>query len=470
MPASQAKTIERIWPVRPPVEDLGGHRLLALHRLHAGGGAGEVALLAPVSSLSRKLATRKQTARTKMTEQVTPTRLAGRSLEPDRDDRARGGRSPQARVEQQVGGHAGHATEDHREDQLRLHEHVGEVDLVDAAEELDDRSAPGAEALAMPLPKKVKASSSPRPGPGLASMRNRIDLPFSAASVVPSGVKTPWLIALLRKRTLAGSTKIEVSGSRLWSTRKSTTSLGGLGEGLDERSGHEEAADGQDHAPDAGREVVDQHLEAGPDLAVPQGVELAHRPAAQRTHDHGAEEHRHVRTGDRTHGGDRADHAAADVVVAVGHPPAGVADQDRQQVGDHRADDAAAVGVPPAELGDEAVVVETLVEAGGVAEDLVADKRDPARLDEQGGDEAPGDEGADVGQDHVGQEGAELLHPDPGPGAGRWSCGGRGHLVFPLVTQGRDARHGRDAASLHTFGHVAKHSGRLSCPLMWSFL
>ena len=51
---------------------------------------------------------------------------------------------------------------------------------------------------------------------------------------------------------------------------------------------------------------------------------------------------------------DRADHAAADVVVT--HPAAGVADQHRQQVGDHRADDAAAVaGAPAADLGDPAV-------------------------------------------------------------------------------------------------------------------
>ena len=82
--------------------------------------------------------------------------------------------------------------------------------------------APGAEALAMPLPKNMKASSRPRPGPGLASMRNRTDWPSLAASVVPSGVKTPWLIALLRNRILAGSTKIEASGIRWLSMRKST--------------------------------------------------------------------------------------------------------------------------------------------------------------------------------------------------------------------------------------------------------
>ncbi|CAB4921164.1 unannotated protein [freshwater metagenome] len=50
-----------------------------------------------------------------------------------------------------------------------------------------------------------------------------MDWPSVCAAVVPSGVRMPWLIALFRNRILAGSMKIEVSGSRLRSTRKSTT-------------------------------------------------------------------------------------------------------------------------------------------------------------------------------------------------------------------------------------------------------
>ena len=41
--------------------------------------------------------------------------------------------------------------------------------------------------------------------------------------MVPSGVSTPWLIALLRNNTLAGSIRIDVSGSRSLLTKKSTT-------------------------------------------------------------------------------------------------------------------------------------------------------------------------------------------------------------------------------------------------------
>ena len=49
-------------------------------------------------------------------------------------------------------------------------------------------------------------------------------MPSSAASWMPSGVSTPWLMALLRNSTFAGSMKMEVSGSRPLSTRKLTAS------------------------------------------------------------------------------------------------------------------------------------------------------------------------------------------------------------------------------------------------------
>lgn len=82
--------------------------------------------------------------------------------------------------------------------------------------------APGAVERAMPTPKKVKASRMPRPGPGFASSRNRIDLPESSTCAAPSWSSTPWLMALFRKKTFAGSMMTLASGrSECW-TRKST--------------------------------------------------------------------------------------------------------------------------------------------------------------------------------------------------------------------------------------------------------
>ena len=51
-----------------------------------------------------------------------------------------------------------------------------------------------------------------------------IDLPFSAASAAPSGVNTPWLMALLRNSTLPGSTRIDTRPSRWWSISQLTPS------------------------------------------------------------------------------------------------------------------------------------------------------------------------------------------------------------------------------------------------------
>ena len=82
--------------------------------------------------------------------------------------------------------------------------------------------APGALALAMPTPKNVNASRMPRPGPGFASMRNRIDLPVSSDCWMPSGVNTPWLIALLRKRILPGSTRIDTQRQQAGERRASS--------------------------------------------------------------------------------------------------------------------------------------------------------------------------------------------------------------------------------------------------------
>jgi hypothetical protein len=82
--------------------------------------------------------------------------------------------------------------------------------------------APGVEARSARGPKNMNASSRPRPGPGFDSSMNRIERPVSSDCAVPSGVSTPWLIALLRNSTLPGSMISEASGSRLWSTSQPT--------------------------------------------------------------------------------------------------------------------------------------------------------------------------------------------------------------------------------------------------------
>ncbi len=76
------------------------------------------------------------------------------------------------------------------------------------------KAAPGAEPLALPLPKNVKANKTPRPGPGLDSSKNKTDLPALAACWIPNGTKIPLPIALFRNKTLAGSIKILAKGNK----------------------------------------------------------------------------------------------------------------------------------------------------------------------------------------------------------------------------------------------------------------
>ena len=73
-------------------------------------------------------------------------------------------------------------------------------------------------------PNSMNAVSRPRPAPGFDSTMYRIDLPVSATSIAASGVKMPWLIALLRNSTLPGSTNSEASGSRFAATSQFTPS------------------------------------------------------------------------------------------------------------------------------------------------------------------------------------------------------------------------------------------------------
>ncbi len=82
--------------------------------------------------------------------------------------------------------------------------------------------AAGVDARTASGPNSMNATRMPRPGPGFVSIMNRIDLPSASDCAAPSGVNTPWLMALLRNSTLPGSTKIDASGSSRLSTRKLT--------------------------------------------------------------------------------------------------------------------------------------------------------------------------------------------------------------------------------------------------------
>ncbi|WP_367651742.1 hypothetical protein [Curtobacterium sp. MCPF17_052] len=199
------------------------------------------------------------------------------------------------------------------------------------------------------------------------------------------------------------------SGSSELSTRNFTAGAETLGDELEQRGQPEEADQREHEAEDAGRVVVDEHLEAGLDLAVPDLVDLLDEVRTERTTDHRAEDHdRAVGADDDAHGHHGTDDGAAGL---VDHPAALEGDRERDEVGQDRADEA--------DVGHAVRLTETTEDAHGR----------PTGLDEEGGDEAPRDEDRDVGHHHAGQERAELLDGDasatPRLVAGVWRCNGR---------------------------------------------
>ena len=119
-----------------------GHRaLLALHRLHLRGRRGQIAALVRLLRLARRMieAMTNDVVAASSTDSDDPDETVRRGLDQHRDDRPRRGRRPQARAENRQRQDADHAAGDGGQQRQRLHQHVREIDLVDAAEELDDR-------------------------------------------------------------------------------------------------------------------------------------------------------------------------------------------------------------------------------------------------------------------------------------------------------------------------------------------
>ena len=91
----------------------------------------------------------------------------------------------------------------------------------------------------------------------------------------------------------------------------------------------------QQHADNAGREIVDQHFKTAFDFAINHTVKTLDHPAAQRTNHHGPHEHGNIGPDNHPHGG----HGADDTATLAPHQfTAGIPNQQWQQVGNHRAD------------------------------------------------------------------------------------------------------------------------------------
>src|SRR3954468_16991640 len=127
-------------------QNTGDRALLALHGLHRGRGLGQIGgLLA--AGLEQDGADDEGRRRRQDHREDHAHKAAARGLRQHGDDRPGSGRRAQAGVEDGQGADADHAAGDRAQQEDRLGQDVGEVDLVDAAEELDHRrgrsGAPG---------------------------------------------------------------------------------------------------------------------------------------------------------------------------------------------------------------------------------------------------------------------------------------------------------------------------------------
>ena len=284
------------------------------------------------------------------------------------DDGTGGRRAGKAQVEDHVVEHRRDAAADGRQKKQRVHQDVGEVDLVDTAEQVDDQRTgsgilgdliPGEHPVGQQDAGTCAGVGLDHVEDGFSGLLHVLDAEGSEDTVVDGVVQEQ---DLRRLHEDGDQRKEVVVHQHLDAAAQDDQHC------RHERSDDIEADDHQDEADDADGEVVDKHLKAGLDLAFHGFVKLLDDPACERAHDHGAHQHGVLGAADHTDGGYDADDSAS---VSADHLTALVSDQDRKNVGKHRADHAAQLLI-----------------------------REPAGGDEQCGEKSPRDECADVRHDH----------------------------------------------------------------------
>lgn len=281
--------------------------------------------------------------------------------------------APGKRKEQQPGGTA----RNRGEDQRRARQDIGKIDFVDTAEELDDYGA-GCRLAHIAAAEKTAGQQYAQPGPGIRFQQEHDRLPGFAGLLDADRREDAVVQGIIEEQHLG---RLDQKRHE----RQQSVADHDLHAVADQQRQprHRTADDpiaqyGQQHTEDAYREIAHEHLEARLYASLRKFVEPPDRIPAQRAHDHGSDEHRDVAADDDAHGGNGPDYPAA---FAGDVAPGRIGDQQRQQVGQHRVDQACHLGVGP-----------------------------PSRGDEERRDESPRDERADVGHDHAAQGPAEFLY------------------------------------------------------------
>ena len=280
---------------------------------------------------------------------------------------------PGMRKEQQPGGTA----RNRGEDQRRARQDIGKIDFVDTAAELDDYGA-GRRLAHIAAAEKPAGQQYAQPGAWIRFQQEHDRLPGFAGLLDADRREDAVVQGIIEEQHLG---RLDQKRHE----RQQSVADHDLHAVADQQRQprHRTADDpiaqyGQQHTEDAYREIAHEHLEARLYASLRKFVEPPDRIPAQRAHDHDSDEHRDVAADDDAHGGNGPDYPAA---FAGDVAPGRIGDQQRQQVGQHRVDQACHLGVGP-----------------------------PSRGDEERRDESPRDERADIGHDHAAQGPAEFLY------------------------------------------------------------
>ena len=293
-----------------------------------------------------------------------------------RDNAAGGGRGRQAAAQGGEGEDA-HDVADHgAQDDDGVHEDIGEVNLMDAAHELDDGGGSGGGA-GFALARHAVGQQEPKARPGVGLDHEEDGLAHFHGLFRADGGKDAVVDGVVQEEHLGGLHQDGGQGQQAPVHQELYARAQPAGEGHADGGDDVDGQNGQDCADDAHGEVVDHHFKAGGDMALHGLVKLLDAPAAQGAADHGPDEHGALRGGDGAQGGQGAGNRA---FLSAHGLAAGVADQDGEQKAEH---------------GSHHAV------------DGVVGK--PAVRDEEGGDQAPGDEGSNVGHDHAAEEPSKFL-------------------------------------------------------------
>ena len=249
-------------------------------------------------------------------------------------DRTRRCRRNQTTAQDSQREHASHTTEDNGQNQTRIHQHIREVDFVDTAQEVDDCRTARRLFSATTTKEHVRQQhahtrtwvSFNQEEDGFTQFMGLLNAQRREDTVV-NGV--------VEEQDFRRFNKDRRQRQHVMDNHEVNARSQHFGQGFNNRANAEECQNSEDHPDDACGEVIHQHLKTGFDLTVYPAVEVLNAPAAQRTCNHRAEEHRHVCADDNAHGGNGTDYAAT---FAAYQLTTGITDQQRQEISDHRPD------------------------------------------------------------------------------------------------------------------------------------